>query len=206
MKNTANHKVLRPGGAASPPLAAAAADFAADVLRLARVPVFCLMSVAWAAHTACVGCLSYYGPKAANDLFFPSHASGAGGGSADTVFGALTARPPGLPARTAGHTDDRGASAAVGGDCARRHAGGWLHAGRAARVGSRGDALLRGRVRGCVRAAAGGVPDAASGACTGQRMQGRATAAERPRPRRRRGGSWWRSLWGRWRCSASTRW
>jgi predicted MFS family arabinose efflux permease len=56
--------------------------FAADVLALCRVPVFVPIAAAWAAHTATVGCYSYYGPKAAKEIFRLD--------AADTVFGALT--------------------------------------------------------------------------------------------------------------------
>jgi hypothetical protein len=57
-------------------------SFAADVRSLCAVPVFNITCVAWACHTALVGCLSYYGPKAAKDIFALD--------SADIVFGGLT--------------------------------------------------------------------------------------------------------------------
>ena len=56
--------------------------FWADVVALMRVPVFVPICIAWAAHTATVGCYSYYGPKAAKEIFSLD--------AADTVFGALT--------------------------------------------------------------------------------------------------------------------
>jgi hypothetical protein len=56
--------------------------FWTDVAALLRVPVFVPICAAWAAHTATVGCYSYYGPKAAKEIFNLD--------AADTVFGALT--------------------------------------------------------------------------------------------------------------------
>ena len=56
--------------------------FWADVVTLLRVPVFMPICIAWAMHTATIGCYSYYGPKAAKEIFSLD--------SADTVFGALT--------------------------------------------------------------------------------------------------------------------
>jgi len=56
--------------------------FWADVVTLLRVPVFMPICIAWAAHTATIGCYSYYGPKAAKEIFSLD--------AADTVFGALT--------------------------------------------------------------------------------------------------------------------
>jgi hypothetical protein len=56
--------------------------FGADVMALMRVPVFVPICIAWAAHTATIGCYSYYGPKAAKEIFSLD--------AADTVFGALT--------------------------------------------------------------------------------------------------------------------
>jgi uncharacterized membrane protein YeaQ/YmgE (transglycosylase-associated protein family) len=51
-------------------------------MALLRVPVFMPICIAWAAHTATIGCYSYYGPKAAKEIFSLD--------AADTVFGALT--------------------------------------------------------------------------------------------------------------------
>ena len=57
-------------------------SFWADVRSLAAVPMFNITCVAWACHTALVGCLSYYGPKAAKAIFSLD--------GADIVFGGLT--------------------------------------------------------------------------------------------------------------------
>ncbi len=57
-------------------------SFWADVRLLLRMPLFVTACAALSAHTATVGCLSYYGPKAAKEIFSLD--------SADTVFGALT--------------------------------------------------------------------------------------------------------------------
>ena len=57
-------------------------SFWKDMVALLRLPLFTLTCLALAAHTATVGCYSYYGPKAASELFHL--------GSADMVFGATT--------------------------------------------------------------------------------------------------------------------
>lgn len=59
-----------------------ARSFLADVGVLLRIPTYNMLAVGWAMHTACIGCFSYYGPKAAKELFSLD--------AADTVFGALT--------------------------------------------------------------------------------------------------------------------
>jgi predicted MFS family arabinose efflux permease len=57
-------------------------SFWKDFAALLRLPLFSLTCLALAAHTATVGCYSYYGPKAASELFQLK--------SADMVFGATT--------------------------------------------------------------------------------------------------------------------
>lgn len=66
----------------SPAAGAVLRGFADDVGSLLRIPTFTMLGVAWAMHTATIGCFSYYGPKAAKELFALD--------AADTVFGALT--------------------------------------------------------------------------------------------------------------------
>lgn len=71
-----------PASARRPDPAAVARSFLADIAVLARIPTYVMLGVAWAMHTATIGCFSYYGPKAAKELFQLD--------AADSVFGALT--------------------------------------------------------------------------------------------------------------------
>jgi len=87
LKGTVTAGQSQPGDDASTPpkkpdLMTVLRSFMSDMVALVRLPLFTLTCLALAAHTATVGCYSYYGPKAASELFHL--------GSADIVFGACT--------------------------------------------------------------------------------------------------------------------
>lgn len=81
-------------------------SFLADASELASRPLLLLLTAAWALHTAMVGCLQYYGPTAARDMFSLPRA--------DIVFGLETVFT-GIVGTLAGGAllDRRGASVAV---------------------------------------------------------------------------------------------